>query len=578
MAKKIIGALLLVVALVAAGFAWSWYRRPSRLLAALPAPPALFGPLAAGHAAATALVQSSRHTLAGVAELGRLYHANGFAASAESCWRLLAREQPREPRWPYFLADLRRTAGDHAELAALLTRTVDLAPDYAPAWLRLADLEFKAGNLVPATLAYERRLALLPADPYARLGLARVARQTDRPADARRLIEAVVRETPAFSTGHDFYSEILAAEGDAEGARKHRWLGRETGRFREAPDAWLDEFPSWCHDYDRLCLLATIAAQTDRRPAARAWLERAVAQAPTRATAYELLGGLLRQLGDPAQARALLETGLRLAPSVPPSFSVVLAETYGELKQPAEALRVADLGLAHNPEAWELHDARGVALADLNRHAEALAAYRVVLAQSADDTSANYHLALSLIALDRREEARAALQRSLIQQPTFFKALSILGRWDLQAGRLETAGSYLLQLYESHPEFQAARQMLAQWHAASGASAEEKHAHSEAERHYRAGVALDPTHAEAHASLGVLLLTQGRVEAALPPLEAYRSLQPENPQAALFLGQVYFRLGRRADALRVLTAGEALARRAGQTGTAANFREILQSL
>jgi len=42
--------------------------------------------------------------------------------------------------------------------------------------------------------------------------------------------------------------------------------------------------------------------------------------------------------------------------------------------------------------------------------------------------------------------------------------------------------------------------------------------------------------------------------------------------------QVYFRLGRRADALRVLTAGEALARRAGQTGTAANFLEILQSL
>ena len=170
------------------------------------------------------------------------------------------------------------------------------------------------------------------------------------------------------------------------------------------------------------------------------------------------------------------------------------------------------------------------------------------------------------------------MQRSLIPQPTFFKALSILGRWELQAGRLQTAGPYLRQLHESHPEIPEARQMLAQWHVASGASAEKENARAEAERHYRAGVALDAACAEAQASLGVLLLTQGRVEAALPPLEAYRSLQPENPQAALFLGQVYFRLGRRADALRVLTAGEALARRAGQTATAANFREILQSL
>lgn len=563
MAKKIASVLMLGLVLAAAGFAGSWYRRPARLLAELPVAPTLGGPLAVGHASATALVRSPRHVLAGVAELGRLYHANGFAASAESCWRLLAREQPREPRWPYFLADLRRTAGDHAELVALLTRTVTLAPDYAPAWLRLADLEFKAGHLDFAARHYERRLALLPADPYARLGLARVAQQTERPAEARRLIEAVVRETPAFSTGHDFLSEILAATGDAEGARKHRWIGRETGRFREAPDAWLDEFPSWCHDYDRLCLLATIAAQTDRRPAARAWLERAVALAPARPAAYELLGSLLRQLGEPAQARALLETGLRLAPSVPASFSVVLTETYRELKQPAEALRAADLGLARHPDAWELHDARGVALADLNRHAEALAAYRVVLARSTDATSANYHLGLSLIALDRREEAHAALQRSLVQQPTFFKALSILGRWELQAGRLETASPYLRQLHESHPEIPEARQMLAQWHVASGAFAEKENARAEAERHYRAGIALDSSHAEAHASLGVLLLTQGRVEAALPPLEAYRSLQPENPQAALFLGQVYFRLGRRADALRVLTAGEALARRAG---------------
>ncbi len=313
-------------------------------------------------------------------------------------------------------------------------------------------------------------------------------------------------------------------------------------------------------------------------PAARAFLERAVALAPDRPAAYELLGGLHRQLGDPAQARTTLEAGLRAAPAAPPTYHVALAETYGELKQPADALRAADLGLAGHPDAWELHDARGIALADLNRHDDALAAYRRVLAHNPDHTTSNYHLALALLALGRNGEAHAALQRSLVQQPTFLKALSLLGRWELQAGRLEAAGNYLQPLYDSHPEIPEARQMLAQWHFASGALAEKQTALPAAERHYRAGVTLDPAHAELQASLGVLLLTQDRVAAALPPLEAYHTLRRDQPQPALFLGQAYLRLGRPADALRILTAGEDLARRQGQTATAANFREILRSI
>lgn len=566
-------------------FAW-WYVRttaPERVLATLPALPDLTGKPAIQaelFAKATALARSPGRALEGVAELGRLHHANGYLREAEKCWRILRAEQPREPRWSYYLADLRRTSGDQAEFAALLAETVALAPDYSPAWLQLAGLEFKTGRTDLAATHYARRLTLVPGDPYARLGLARVAQQNSRTDEARRLVAELVRDVPQFSTGHNLLAEMLAAAGDAEGARRHRWLGRETGRFRETEDPWLEALQAWCHDYGRLCLLATIAQQTERGDRGKNLLERAIRLAPDHPPAYELLGGVHRKLGDAAKARDTFEEGLRVAKAASPSPAhyIALSETYGELKQPAEALRVAQLGLAQAGDEVELHDAHGVALAELNRHEEAVAAFRAALARNANDSNSNYNLGLSLLALGRTDEAHAAIKRSLILQPTFLKALSLLGRWELQAGRLAAAGEYLRPLYESHPEIPEVRQMLAQWHLRSGALAEKKNDPPTAEKHYRAGLAADPAQAELHASLGVLCLVQDRVEEARPALEAYHRLQPADPQSSLFLGQAYLRLGRVDEARRILAEGEQLARRAGNATTAAHFREILRSL
>ena len=578
------GLLLVIGALVTgANYAWPWYRLPARLQARLPVIPELSDKPAIQAvllAKAAEMTRHSRQALAGVAELGRLYHANGYLREAEACWRLLCQAEPREPRWTYFLADLRRTAGDYPEFASLLVRTVALAPDYSPAWLQLAGLELKSGHLDVAERHYRQRLALLPGDFYALLGLARVAQQNGRQDEARRLVEQLVRDFPQFSTGHNLYAEMLAATGDADGARKQRWLGRESGRFREAEDPWLNGMQAWCHDFTRLCVLATIEQQTEHGDKGINLLERAIHLAPGNPSGYELLGGLYRKLGDAAKARDTFEAGLRAVKTAKPSpmFFVNLSETYRLLKQPADALRIVQLGFAQLGDQLELHDALGVALADLNRQDEAIAAFRMVLARTPNDTNSNYNLGMSLLVLGRQEEAAAAFKRSLIQQPTFLKALSLLGRWELEAGRLAAAGEYLQPLYESHPEIPEVRQMMARWHQRSGAAAETNQDLPAALQHYLAGVALDPGRPDLQASLGVFYLVQGRVPDALAPLEAYHRLQPAEPQSALFLGQAYLQLGRLPEAKRILTEGEQLAQRAGQATTAAHFREILQHL
>lgn len=579
------GALVLLFAAVAVGVMW-WWHRPNlaqRVHAAIPKPPDLTGQpavLAELLAKAEIGTKTSADPLASVAELGRLYHANGFNLEATACWQLLCTEQPRVARWPYYLADQKRMASDYPAMAALLEKTAALAPDYAPAWLLLAGLQFKTGHLEIAARDYEKRLTLLPGDPYARLWLARIALQSGRADEARRLIEQLVKDTPEFSSAHNLYADMLASSGDVAGADRQRWLGRETGRFREAGDPWLNELWNWCYDFDQLCALGTLELQTGHADRAKSYYERAIQVRPGDTHGYELLSGLYLKQNEPAKARDTLEQSLsRLRNSKPSiTYYLSLSQAYRELKQTEEAVSVVREGLRQVGDNLELYSTLGRALSDLGRPDEAIAAFKQALALNPNDAETNFNLGLSLLGLDRTGEAIVALKRSLTLQPTFQKSLSVLGRVEMDAGHWEAAGIYLRPLLESHPEMPEARQMMSSWDLRAGAAAEAKHDSAAAERYYRDGLALNPNNAELQVSLGVLCLVQGRFSDAVIPLEAYHRLQPGNPQSCLFLGQAYAATGRADDARRVLNEGITLAEKAGNSVTADHCREMLQAL
>jgi tetratricopeptide (TPR) repeat protein len=601
-------------------------RLSARVLTGLPAMPDLAGNpevLKARLAKAEARAKASLDSLEGVTELGRLYHANGYNREAEACWRLLQAEQPREARWDYYLADQRRMASDYDAMTALLAQTVKLAPEYAPALLQLAGLQFKTGHFDEAERNYQRRLVLLPGDPYARLWLARIALQRGQPAEARHLLEQLLKDVPTFSSAHNLYADMLATAGDTAGAGRQRWLGRETGRFREAPDPWLDSLMDWCYDYERLCALGTLEFQTLHSDRAEALYNRAIQIRPTDPSAYALLGGLFLKLKDPAKARDTLEKCLPKLNAATPSvtFYLCLSQAYRDLKQPAEAVRVARQGLALIGENTDLYSMLGTAFGDLGRPGEAIDALHKALALAPNDADANFNLGRVLLALDRLPEAKVALLRSLTLQPTFPDALTLLGRLELEAGHWEEAEKYLRPLFESHPEMPEAPTLMASWHRQAGAAAEAKndpvaaerhyeaavaieshpdtpeareatakwHLHAgaaaeankdlvAAERHYREGVALNPNQPELQASLGALYLVQQRFSDALAPLESYHRLQPENPQSCLFLGMVYAATGKREEARQLLTEGVQVAERMKDALTAQSCRELLSQL
>lgn len=563
---------------------WRWWKFPERVRVALPVAPELSGKpveLRNAFVAAQAKTQSRREVLVGVAELGRLYHVNGYLAQAETCWRLLHEQQPREGRWWYYLADARRASSDYAAVESLLQQTIARAPEYSPAWLQLAALEFKSGNLEAAENHYRRRLALVPGDPHARLGLARIALQRGQRVEARRELEQIAKDTPDFPPAQNLLAELLAADGETVRARDHRWRGREAGRFKEPEDPWLSELIAWCYDADRLCVLGTMEYQTQRHAQARALLERAKALAPSDAAIRTLLGELYLKMGEAARAKEILEPMQRDAGAMkiklPVGFYVTLSEAHHALGTVDEALRVLNVGLGAYPDSAELLHQRGAILLGASRVEQAAAAFREAVRCNPNHADAAFNLGMLLLAARQHDEAIGWLRRAIAAQPTHPQALTLLARIEMEAGRLDQAWAYLEPLFENNSGVPQVRQLVGRWQWQAGNLVEKQDA-ARAENYYRGGIEVSPDDPELQASLGVLLLTRGRFSDALAPLEAYHRLQPENARSALFLGQVYASLRRIDEARRVLTQGEQIATRAGQKATAEFCREILRQL
>jgi HemY protein len=564
-----------------------WIRAPETGSApnALPAvpnlrgwPPAFAERVAAAHASATSDPSNDE----AIEEYARLLHANGFAREALACWDLLAEVGNRATQAArhYLAADVSSMLGEDAATLRHLEASMRLDPDYAPAWLRLAELRFKRGEVDAAERAYERRLEMVAGDPYATLGLARVAMQRERLADARRRLESVVSEHPEFAPARNAYAELLAELGDEAGAARERLAGRDAGRFREATDPRRDRLLEWCYDYDRLCVRGAIEMQTRQWEVARTLFERAVDLRPDVATGYEMLAGMFLEIDRPSDALAAYQQGLVRATAQPPStrYRANLARVYVQLGRPLDGVNAARRGITELGADAELYNALGYALREAGEHGAAIEALQRAVELAPAEANAHYNLAEALLRERRLDEAVAALHGSLAARSTYPPALALLAQIEIDSGMWDDAMKRLQILYDANPDLPEARAKMALMRLRAGIDAEKAKDSAAAERHYRAGLEVEPEDADLAARLGALLLVQRRFAEAVAPLERYHRLRSDLPQSALFLGQAYVATGRVDDAKIVLAHGEKVATAAGDEEAARRFRDILLRL
>jgi tetratricopeptide (TPR) repeat protein len=424
----------LVVALLAAavlGVAGWWTMRTTQrrtlVLAHLPAAPNLGSlPASLGDSLADAedRARSWRHAVTGLAELSRLYHANGFYPEALVCYEGLQRADPANARWPHLRACLSADFGHMDEALPLRERAVALAPDYLPARLRLGDVLLKANRTTEAAQAYAEALRRAPDNPYALLGLARCDLAASDWAKALEHLRTAVAKNPDFIGALSLLVTVSEHFGDRETAEALKTtIGRR--EFSDLPDPWLDDLTEVCFDAYRLSVAAAVANTAGQQPRALELLDRSIALAPEAGSYRRQAGQILLNGENFSAARPHLEKAVAVNPTDSDAWLLLLKALHG-LGQEDTAANTLLRGLSHCPQSPSLHLEYARWLKAAGRLDEAIAEFRYGYELRPSEASPLVELAGLYFAAGRNPEAVASLNLALERQPAHPMALATL--------------------------------------------------------------------------------------------------------------------------------------------------------
>ncbi len=358
---------------------------------------------------------------------------------------------------------------------------------------------------------------------------------------------------------------------------------------------------------------------------AAAAYQRAIALKPDYAEAFNNLGNALCEIGRLAEAEEALRSAIRLNPQWAQSrtnLGIVfkcqarlgdaeaahreaialdpdlveahsnLGETLFRLGVLEEAERTLRHAISLNPRYAEAFVTLAVVLKAQSRLTEAEAECRQAIALKPLLAHAHNVLGNILLELGRLDDAEKSLRHAMTLRPYFAEAISNLGNVLRGQDRLAEAETAYRQAIALKPN-------MAETHYNLGQLREHQDRFVEAEAAYRRAIVLKPDFADAHNSLGATLKFLGRFADARGSVERALQLAPRNPSYFLnmtdlkrfdsgdadlaileelarniealpvkkqidlhfTLAKAYEDLGRRADTIRQLLAGNALKRR-----------------
>ena len=282
--------------------------------------------------------------------------------------------------------------------------------------------------------------------------------------------------------------------------------------------------------------LVALLLRQERHEEALAALERIAKREPS-APLYMQMADVASQAGRTGAAQRYEAAALALAPDDLGSLAQQAAALFNAGRF-AAALEVYQRLVAQEPGSPPHHANRGLALAQLGRLAEAEQSLEKALALDPE-----YHLALdqfasilysqgrALLAEGRPAEARqrheAALrlyQRSAALAPDRAGAHTHLGLALQQLGRLPEAAQSLARALALDPQHTAALAQLGALHFKA-------RRFDKALELFRRQVALAPDNPEAHSNLGSALAQSGRMAEAIASFERALALDPESDSA-----------------------------------------------
>ena len=215
----------------------------------------------------------------------------------------------------------------------------------------------------------------------------------------------------------------------------------------------------------------------------------------------------LHQAGRLAQAKDAYQQILAVMPEHFDALHL-LRVVHSQMGQPAEAIALISRAVLLNPSHPFAHNNLGLAYETLGRLDDAANSYRNAIALQANFSDAHYNLGNVLQVQGRLEAAIGSYRQAVALNPQDADAYRNLARVFHAQGKLNEAIQGYRKALAIQPNvvsvhFDLASLLYAQKNLA------------EAELHYRQGIALEPNHAEAQLSLGVILALQNNFAQAV---------------------------------------------------------------
>jgi tetratricopeptide (TPR) repeat protein len=200
-----------------------------------------------------------------VGKLAIVYHANEYPAQAGAAYRIATRLAPGDPQWLYGRALLEEESGNETEEFDLLERAVKLAPEDAPALLKLADGFLKREKPDEAVRLYERaaKASAKEAQLPAAFGLARVAARRQEWNKVMEYVAPLTRDNPTVRPPFQLLQQAYDATGQTQQAGQVKAF-LLAGKFTDvppAPDPLIDRLTDTSYSSTRLLKAAGLQSR-----------------------------------------------------------------------------------------------------------------------------------------------------------------------------------------------------------------------------------------------------------------------------------------------------------------------------
>ena len=468
------------------------------------------------------------------------------------------------------VVDFYRLMDNHDEAYRRLDAIVADAPDFVPAWNRIATYAFADADYTRCENALNHLLENNPRDPEAlrMMGEVHVARGENDEAEAKfreaiTVLQDYVRRRPSLASAHFRLAqshmrigEIAQAMNSLENVielapnsptaslllAELQIRSGQPGQAVAGLESLLQRLPTALGF--KLLGMAYAAEQDFARstPAFRQYRELA----PEEAEASYRLGASLMGERKNGEARAMLEESLTLSPEYVEPLTALATMDAQSQRLGAAVERVKTQMAAIEPSGQH-HFLLGQLYAASNQSDFALEQFQKAVEKD-PNLSAGYAQIVGIyVRSNREEQAIVELARALEKNPDNQPVLMLKGMIEHQVGKVDDARKTYETLLALNGRFAPAANNLAYIYQKDGRI-------DEALDWAEIARAEEPNNADIADTLGWILYERGTYDRALNLLQEAAAGRPDNAEIQYHLGFAHHKMGNFEDTLEVLAA------------------------